>query len=333
MKDRINRAIIGSVGLLAVFSSPAFAQHPSAPMPDHLTIARRTFFDFGPPFNYYEIIEASSADGLLRVERALVTPAGTECVQPAKIQISSATLNQSMTQLLQGKNPCTIPEKELRHERARCKRCITFSGVDITMQMNCGTAERAFRLDILDRDLFDARSQTPKITSWSMSVLQPLDQALGPGAWDQPAFQLSPEKQEPPPHGQLMEKILRGNFDSLFGPTVKISAIAQDAINNPLQEPTIRIESVSPASPLSAELPSYPPIARVAHIEGAVEANFEIGEDGSVHNISFETGARLGPLQKALSASLSKWRFPHAAGGAKGKAVVRFSLNCKPRPS
>src|SRR5260370_6686085 len=107
-------------------------------MPTHLTIARHTFFDFGPPNDFYEIIDVAPNGNALSVQRALVTPPGIACVQPAKVELSSGILHEIMDELLQSKSPCAIPEKELRRERQRCKKCLVFSGVDVTMQVNCG---------------------------------------------------------------------------------------------------------------------------------------------------------------------------------------------------
>jgi hypothetical protein len=58
-------------------------------MPTHLTIARHTFFDFGPPHDFYKILDVAPNGHALSVQRALVTPPGAACVQPAKIELSS----------------------------------------------------------------------------------------------------------------------------------------------------------------------------------------------------------------------------------------------------
>ncbi|MBV8437119.1 MAG: hypothetical protein JOY95_06355 [Silvibacterium sp.] len=152
-------------------------------MPEQLIIARHTFFDVGPPFDYYEVIQVTTEGTGLLVQRALVTPPGDVCFQPAKLELSSGTLPQTMKGLLASRNPCAIPAKELHKERARCKKCSTFGGVDVTMEVTCGGKDRQIRMNILDRDLFDSSPGTPKNTSWSMAVLAKLDQALGPGGY------------------------------------------------------------------------------------------------------------------------------------------------------
>jgi TonB family protein len=236
-----------------------------------------------------------------------------------------------MEELLQSKNPCAIPEKELRRERERCKKCLVFSGVDVTMQVGCGGKDRQIRTDILDRDLFASTPGTPKNTSWSMAVLQKLDSALGPGVMDKPIFRIETAAPEEPARGNLVDQILAGTFDPLFGPQAKVSAIAQDAAKGPPPPPTVQIETVSPDMPTAPELPTYPPIAKLAGVEGLVDLTFEVGEDGVVRNISFVNGPPM--LQPAVSERISKWKFPESAWGKSEKVSVRFQMNCHPNHS
>jgi TonB family protein len=311
----------------------AVAQTPPSGMPTQLTIARHTFFDFGPPNDFYEIIQVAQNGSELSVQRALVTPAGTACIQPAKVELSSATLRESMDELLQSKNPCAIPERELRREQRRCKKCLVFSGVDVTMQVTCAGKNRLIRTDILDRDLFASAPNTPKNTSWSMAVLQRLDGVLGPGVMDQPIFSVDAAQPTEPTRGSIVDQILAGSFDPLFGPRARVSAIAQEAAKGLPPPPTIQIEQVSPAAPIAPVAPNYPPIAKLAHVEGLVEATFDVGEDGVVRNINFVSESRLRMLQPAVSESISKWKFPEPAWGKSGKASIRFQLNCAAKPS
>jgi len=236
-----------------------------------------------------------------------------------------------MEELLQSKNPCAIPEKELRLERKRCKKCLVFSGVDVTMQVSCGGKDRQIRTDILDRDLFASAPDTPKNTSWSMAVLQKLDSALGPGVMDKPIFPIETAAPEETARGKLVDQILAGTFDPLFGPQAKVSAIAQDAAKGPPPPPTVQIETVSPVTPIAPKIPTYPPIAKLARLEGLVEVTFEVGEDGIVRNISFGSGPPM--LRPAVSESILKWKFPESAWGKSEKASIRFQLNCHPNQS
>ncbi len=316
-----------------IVSTVAAAQSASPSMPESLTIARHTFFDFGPPNDFYEIIQVDPNGNDLSVQRALVTPQGQACLQPPTIELSSGVLHETMEQLLASKNPCVVPEKDLHRERKRCKKCLVFSGVNVTMQLSCGGKDRQIRMDILDRDLFDPAAGTPKNTSWSMTVLKQLDTALGPGVMEKPIFSLGNSECSVPPRAGLVQRIETGDFDSLFAEQAKVSEIAQAAANGPLPPPTIAIESISPLAPISTELPKYPPIAKVAHIEGLVEATFEVGDDGLVRNIEFVSEPRVRLLEPAVSDALSKWKFPEPAWGKTGKVSIRFKLNCSPNPA
>jgi TonB family protein len=329
----MNRAIENGICVLGLVCSLAAAQTPSSGMPTQLTIARHTFFDFGPPNDFYEIIEVAQEVNELSVQRALVTPEGIACVQPAKVELSSGKLHESMDKLLQAKNPCAIPQRELKREQRRCKKCLVFSGVDVTMQVTCAGEIRHIRTDILDRDLFGSRPNKPKNTSWSMAVLQGLDSAIGPGVMDKPIFPVNTAQPAPSASGNLVDQILAGNFDRLFGPQVKVSAIARDAIKGPPSPPTIQIEQVSPVAPIAPVLPNYPPIAKLAHVQGLVEATFDVGEDGVVRNINFVSESRLQMLQAAVMESLSKWKFPDSAWGKNEKVSIRFQLKCTTKSS
>jgi hypothetical protein len=162
----------------------------SKPELDHFEIGRHTFFDFGPPFDFYELLLIRSTGSGSVVQRIILTPPGSACVAPARIETASASLTESVSVLLGNTSPCAIPEKELRRELKRCKNCMVFSGANITMRAPCGEQSRLIRSDILDRDMFAAVPNTPEQTSWTMQLLSRLDHALGPGVMEKPAFSL-----------------------------------------------------------------------------------------------------------------------------------------------
>jgi TonB family protein len=300
-------------------------------MPDSLVIARHTFFDFGPPFHYYELIRAKSIDDGLAVERVLVTPPGQACVQPATVEFETGTLHKTMADLLAGRTPCAIPEKDLHRELKRCKKCLTFSGVIVTMQVSCGGKDRQLRMDIRDRDLFDSAPHTPENTSWTMGLLEELDKVLGPGVMDKPMFSMGTSKQPVVPGTELVRMLREGQFDALFGREQGVSQIVQDADKPPPPPPTVEIETVTPVAPISAGLPKYPPIARVARVEGLVTVTFDMSAEGKVQNIVFVDGPKM--FELGTKDAVAGWRFPESAWGHSGRAAIRFSLNCKAGPS
>jgi hypothetical protein len=305
------------------------AQSRSAAMPESIVIARDTFWDLGPPFNYYDLIQIiKTADGL-SLDQVLVTPHGVACMQPATVEERSVVLHKSMSELLQGRNPCAIPEKDLHRENTRCKKCLVFSGVNVTMRASCGGADRQLRMNILDRDVYDNRTPTPENTSWSMRILSELADSLGPGSEAKPIFQMSPVTPNPVPNTQLVSAIRDGQFDTLFAENSGVSQIVHEAELPSQPPPSVAIVSVTPSLPTSSDLPRYPPIGVAARVEGIVQATFDISADGKVQNIVFVNAPRLKMLETGVSDIVSKWSFPQSAWGKIGSVDFRFNLNCK----
>jgi len=295
-------------------------------MPDSLVIARDTFWDFGPPFHYYDLIQVKNdAEGLV-LDQVLVTPHGQACMQPATVEERVVILHKTMADLLQGRNPCAIPEKELRRELKRCKKCPVFSGVNVMMQVRCGGTDRQLRMDILDRDIYDRRTQTPSNTSWTMSLLSQLSDVLGPGSEEKPIFPVEPAERHKVPDTALVRAIGDGRCDGLFGPQAGISQIVHEAEQAPSLPPSVEIESVAPFAPIGPVLPIYPPIAKAARVEGVVNVTFDVSTQGNVENVAMD-----GPKMVALGVkdAVSGWKFPESAWGSSGRATIRFSLNCK----
>ncbi len=168
--------IIAFVFAASLFIPAARSQKTPLQIPliDHFEIGRKYFFDVGPPFDYFEIFLVRSAGSRSSVRRISLTPPGDACVSPAQIESASATLDERISNLLGDSNPCSIPEKELRRERKRCKGCLVFSGANVTMGIPYGTRTRVIRADVLDRDMFDAAPKTPEHTSWTMQLLDRL---------------------------------------------------------------------------------------------------------------------------------------------------------------
>lgn len=111
-----------SLVLTLIALGSAFAGKPPASIPTKFEVGRHTFFDFGPPFDYYEIIVVRPVSNGSSVERVLLTPSAG-CFQPAKIEVGSGSLSQTVSELLGSNNPCSIPDKELRRELKCCKHC------------------------------------------------------------------------------------------------------------------------------------------------------------------------------------------------------------------
>ena len=299
----------------------------SSPLPDQFVLARHTFFDFGPPTDYYELYLVEPSASGTSIERITLTPAVDVCNQPATIETASSTLSESVASLLGTTNPCAIPEKELRRERKRCKKCLTFSGANVAMQVQCGGQTRIIRSDILDRDMFDPASNTPKNTSWTMNLLTRLDHTLGPGVMDKQAFPAGDDS----PSGtvsapQAVRDIGSGKYDVLFvGAPDKPSDLFHAAQVHPVV-PSVRLLNSSPFQPLESPLPKYPALARVAHVQGQVSFNVAIDANGSPANFTLVNGHPL--LVASVQNAVSNWKFPKELAGQQTEATIEFATNC-----
>lgn len=303
-------------------------QGKSTAFPDRIVIARTTYWDIGPPFDFYDLIQITSTSEGVSIDQVLVTPHGQACLGPAKVEERSAVLHKTMAELLEGRNPCAIPEKAVEREKHRCKKCAVFSGVNMTMQVSCGSQDRQLGMNILDRDIYDERTPTPVNTSWSMRVLSTLNDALGPGSESQPVFQIGVAPHGDVPKIPLVQAIRGGQYDDLFGKNSEVSKIVVEAEQPPPSPPSVQILSVVPCSPGAPEMPNYPPIAIAARVEGLVHASFDVTADGHVQNIVFEDEPRLKMLELSVTEAMSKWSFPRQAWGQNGKVAIQFALNC-----
>jgi TonB family protein len=318
------RRLLVSLCFLLFGFLPAMAQRSSSELPSQLLIARHTFFDFGPPFDFYEVLTVDTGLDGLDIERALVTPAGDACFQPPTVELKTGTLHASLSELLKGRNPCDIPEKDLHKELKRCKHCLTFSGADVTMHVSCGGKARAIRMDILDRDMFDPNAHTPKQTSWTMAVMASLDDVLGPGVMEKPMFDIGKKNATSQPEISILRRLKSGQFDTLFSSKLPLSELVLEA-TQPLRSPNVVLENYSPATPNKAELPGYPPIARAAHVGGKVSVSFHVTPDGRTENITFANPTL---MQSATQTAVEKWGFPESESGHDERVTIEFKLNC-----
>jgi hypothetical protein len=318
--------------LIILSSTVSQQDQPSASTGwEEFVIGRHTFFDFGPPNDYYEILIVSSSTNGSSVERITLTPAVDACWLPAKVEVTSASITSSPGELLGTPDPCAIPEKELRRELKRCKHCLVFSGANIAMQVQCGSQTRILRSDILDKDMFDPNPNTPKHTSWTMQLLARLDQALGPGVMEKPIFPAAEEpkvstEEEP---SDALRQLNSGKYDALFKDAPdKPSDLYRAAQIHPAV-PSVRLQSSAPFQPTTPSLPQYPAIARVAHVEGSVSFMIEVDGNGGVGDIAFEGGPPL--LRGAVKKAVSDWRFSKEAFNEQVHATIDFALNCPAR--
>jgi hypothetical protein len=313
---------------ICVSSTVAFAQKPPlGPPPVQFEIGRRTFFDFGPPFNFYELFVVRPGAAGTTIERITLTPAADECIAPAKFETATASVAESVSELL-GANPCSISEKSLRRELKRCKKCLVFSGADVTMQVQCGTQVRLIRSAVLDRDMFDPAAKTPENTSWTVQVLQRLDQAVGPGVMSKPMFSI-PTKDEPPSESSISpveQELDIGKYDALFPATADKASELYHAARTPPVQHTVELVSSSPVAPEVFIPPEYPPLAKITRTRGPVSFTVDVDAAGGTTNLVFESGSKL--LYEAVRQAVVRWKFPKDVFGSQIQATIGFGLNC-----
>jgi len=323
---RIN---VVSIAAVLLSTSYSFAQTKTIEFPRKVVIAQHSFIDVGPPNDFYELIQLIPKDGGVSVERVLITPEGQQCLQPATVETRVVSMAKTLPELLQGKNPCALSDKELHRELKRCKKCMAFSGMNVTMQASCGTKEREFRMDILDRDMFDASAGTPEHTSWTMKVLSEIDEVSGPGGMDKPIFPVGEEKPSVPVREtDTVRALSEGKYDRLFGLNTLVSQVVAEAEEPLPPPPTVALISTSPFVPVTSQLPKiYPPIARATRIEGIVTVRFDIDLFGKTSNIAATDGPKM--LQGSAIDAVKEWTFPENAFGHSGDAKLEYRLNCQ----
>lgn len=304
-----------------------FAKDQKAvPMPDHFEIGRRTFFDFGPPFNYYELFLVRPMGDNSSIERIMLTPAVNACLQPAKVEAVSVVVKESVASLLSSTNPCAIPEKELRRELKRRKKYLVFSGAIVAMRVQCGADTRIIRSDVLDRDWFAANPETPMHTSQTMELMAKLEQAVGPGPLDKPVFPVSETPKANALPSPALEDIAAGKYDVLFKNASDKPSEVYIASQNRIPSPTIKLLASTPVGPVTFVEPTYPQMARIAQIEGNVVMKLEIGSDGAATNPVCESGHPV--LCASVKDAASKWRFSAGRGNREVQLTIEFKLNC-----
>jgi hypothetical protein len=324
--------ILTSAVVLLAFCAAAQAQKKAGTIgfPDQFVIGQHTFWDFGPPLDGYEIfIIRQASDGASTVARILLTPPAS-CLAPAKTEFATARLDASVTDLLERKNPCAIPEKDLHREAKRCKNCLVFSGANVSMQVPCGSRTRIINAKVLEQDWFEKTPNTPSNTRWAMGLLDRLDKATGPGVMDKPIFQMDAAAGPSAtiPDNEISRDLSSGKYDGLFADAPDQASALYFASQQRPPDPVVKVVTVEPVAPDAIVQPRYPLIARLAHVEGLVSVRFDVNANGSPENLSFE--GKFGLLYGAVTTAVQAWRFPVTAAGQHIHATIRFESNCPP---
>ncbi len=305
--------------LAYAFPLSARDRRPATPPPAQFEIGRHTFFDFGPPSDFYELFLVRPTATGSSIEKVTLTPPGGSCVQPATVETTAVSVKESVNELLGGENPCLIPEKELRREIRRCKKCLVFSGANIAMRFQCGDQGRIIRADILDKDMFDRAARTPTQTSWTMQLLRRLDQATGPTVMDRPVFAQGGQK-SPPPETDSLRDVGEGKFDGLFQGAPDKPSDLYRAARHPPRLPEVRV-----ALPVQAQklvTPTYPPLARLARIQGIVAVRLKTNPEGGVSTFTIENGHPM--LRGSVEEAVKGWRFSKEQANQEIEGKIEF---------
>jgi len=316
---------------LLVLCGCVLAQDQHSPVPPgQFEIGRHTFIDVGAPNDFYELLLVRPIPNGTSVEKITITPPGYACVQPAKVEFAEGSLRESVAALLGKTDPCAIPERELHRELKRCKKCLVFSGANVALQFQCANRPRIIRADILDKDMFDPAPNTPAHTSWTMQLLSRLDSAVGPGVLERPMFTVSgDERTDSSPQDSQARDISSGKYDVLFPAAPDRPSALYRAAQIAPPAPTIRLVSSAPSQPEAFVPPGYPPLARLARVEGTVNFTVEVNPDGSTTNFTVESGHPM--LRGVTENAVSGWKFPRDASGQRIQAAIEFATNCPPK--
>lgn len=216
----VRRIVLAAGFLIATMAVAGDNPKKAADPIDRLVVARHTHFDFGPPYDYYEIYLVRTSGSGTSVARVTLTPAVAGCSQSAKVESSVGHLALVLPQLLEGRNPCAIPEKELRQESQRRKKEVDFTGSNVVLGVSCAGKSRNIQADVFDRRWLEKNAMNlGDQTSWKIRLLEKLDHAAGPSVKDKPILPMgdtAPANRHLEMDAETTEDLRSGKFDALF---------------------------------------------------------------------------------------------------------------------
>jgi hypothetical protein len=326
--------IVRAIAVLVILTGTCVAEkHKNQePIPTEIVIGRNSFIDVGPPFNYYDLTFLRSDGEKTDVERISLTPPADTCYPRAEIRVVHLSLDETLSHVLEGMNPCTIPEKELKAELKRRNKGLVFSGMNVSIQVQCGGGTRIIRADILDRDIFDEHPNTPQYTAWSRALFEKLDQATGDHPWDKPVFPVTDA--EPAAvqatQSRAMQAIADGTFDKIFGDSPDRPSVLYLMAQNAPRQPFIELTISEPVRPVTYVDPVFPPIAKAARVHGTVEFHLNVDANGAATETTIDFGPMM--LRQAVTDAIAKWKFSTEDSGKVIHGSIRFGLNCLGEP-
>lgn len=299
-------------------------------MPTEFAIGVHTYFDFGPPTDFYEIVVVHPVADGTSVERITLTP-GTKCQLHAKEEFSSAVVNESVASLLQ-KNPCAISDKALRKElNHRAKKLGGFSGANMVIQVECGSQRRLLRSAVFDHDWFDEHPNTPENTRGIAILVGHLNEQLETRAMDKPATVSALLKNTGEAHPDRVpspseNEIGAGTYDDLFPASdEKVSAIYQQA-QEPAPNPRVTLRHSGLSAPEVFVAPEYSPLAKLVHYEGFVNFAVDVDRDGVPSNPDLRSCPPY--LRENIEKAVLQWRFQKSEIPHRVDISLHFDPGC-----
>jgi outer membrane biosynthesis protein TonB len=163
-----------------------------------------------------------------------------------------------------------------------------------------------------------------------MKVLRQLDEVLDPGAWDKPIFATNEQKPEEAEQSSsnlaIFVSLRNGAFDGYFNSDRKLSQLYQESLT-PSSLPSVKLISSDFETSANRVLPTYPPIAKAALVEGIVETTFDVSPSGNTSNVQRVSGPKL--MEKATTDAILQWTFPPSSEIRHTHAKIAFRLNCR----
>jgi len=145
---------------------------------------------------------------------------------------------------------------------------------------------------------------------------------------DRPIFPVSDEEKKAAPEkdSEALQGIASRKYDSLFQGAPDKPSDLYRAAQIPSPVASIRLVSSTPFQPEAFVQPGYPPIAKLARIEGTVYFTVDVNPDGSSTNFTVESGHPM--LRGVTEKVVNGWTFPENAAGQRIHAALKFATNC-----
>ena len=325
---------------------------PAVSGPTRFYAVSHTFWDNGPMWDYH-ILEAEQ-DGTDTVVRDLLitsvqSPCGPSCTVKAK---TKRLQNTRPAELVGDNNPCAVDRRELRREIRRTRRALKyqplFSTADFGVVATCGGEETVLHLPLLPFP-FQTQGSRPIVRSYDL-LPDVETRVFGTGKVFRPIADMKTFKglqddseskdQDDERVGETFVAELRsGAFDRALWGDCKKPACTGEGLKQVLEtyvppeersEPGVSWVSSPVFECLNCPLPAYPPIAKLARVEGDVELEIQVdGRTGAVLRVAVTSGQSL--LVGAAIQAAQVWQFRperHLQGVKRSRVKLRFRMNC-----